>query len=152
MSAEVRIGSVADVDAVMLVMREAFNADFGEAWSRDQCLAMLSLPGTSLGLAEVNGTLLGFAMWRAIFDECELLLIAVDPFHRRLGVAHLLFEHAVTESKAMGCKKLYVEVRIDNPAVAFYQKQGFAQSGVRNNYYRRSDGGPSSALTMHKLI
>jgi [ribosomal protein S18]-alanine N-acetyltransferase len=152
MSVPVRIGSVADVDAIMLVMRHAFNADFGEAWSRDQCLAMLSLPGTSLGIVEKDHALIGFAMWRTVFDESELLLIAVDPLYRRQRVAQSLFENALTESKAKGCKKLFVEVRVDNPAVAFYQKQGFEQCGLRNNYYRRSDGGPSSALTMHKLI
>jgi [ribosomal protein S18]-alanine N-acetyltransferase len=151
MIVHIRAGDKADVDAVMAVMTAAFDPQFGEAWSADQCLAILCLPGTRLVVAESKDCV-GFAIWRTVLDESELFLIAVAPNARNSGTGRALLQHAVTESKRSGAQKLFVEVRVDNPAVAFYQRQGFEQSGMRNNYYKRADGGPTDALTLHLML
>jgi [ribosomal protein S18]-alanine N-acetyltransferase len=152
MTIVVRAGSADDVESLMPVMQSAFDPRYGEAWSIDQFLAMLSLPGTKMSVAENAEDVVGFALWRTIVDECELLLIAVRPQGQKKGSGKALLQTAVTESKSEGCHRLFVEVRTDNPAVAFYQNFGFEQCGFRNNYYRRSDGGPTGALTLRLLI
>ena len=42
---------------------------------------------------------------------------------------------AVAEAKSRGLRKIYLEARTKNPAVKFYEKQGYKKDGVRKGYY-----------------
>ncbi len=137
-----------DIESIMPVMRAAFDPAYGESWSATQCTGVLALPGSRLVMAMRHGEAAGFALWRIVVDEAELLLIAVHPAQQGSGVGNQLLKHAVTESKESGAIRLHVEVRKDNPALHFYAKQGFVQVGRRPFYYKRSDGGSTDAMTL----
>jgi [ribosomal protein S18]-alanine N-acetyltransferase len=139
---------VADIESVLPVMDRAFDPQYGEAWTANQCVSMLSLPGTRFVIGQVDGCIAGFAMMRTVMDESELLLIAVDPRNAGRGMGGKLLDYVVTESAALGAKKLHVEVRSDNRAHQFYASKGFVEVGKRPNYYRRKDGGPTHAITL----
>jgi len=137
-----------DLDEVMSVMTRAFDPRNGEAWTAAQCAGALSLPGSILFLARRNGRALGFALARSVADEAELLLIAVRPDGQRSGAGRELIQKIVSHYAAEGIKRIHLEVRTDNPALAFYDCFGFVQSGLRRNYYRRSDGQFTDAATL----
>lgn len=129
-------------------MERAFDPQFGEAWTASQCLSMLALPGTRFVTCWSADRVIGFAIARTVFDETELLLIAVDPNFAGQGIGSQLLDHVATESVDLGAKRLHVEVRSDNQALEFYSARGFVEVGTRPNYYRRKDGGPTHAITM----
>ena len=70
-----------DLDAVMAIMDAAFEPTYGEAWTRSQCAGILPMAGRVAAHRRraTTGAVAGFALMRAIADEAELLLIAVDP-------------------------------------------------------------------------
>ena len=57
--------------------------------------------------------------------------LAVAECHRRQGIGRALMVAAEAGVRALGCPKLAVQVRTDNPqALAFYERLGFARDDV----------------------
>lgn len=139
---------VAGLDAVMLVMNEAFDPGYGEAWTEPQTVSMLALPGVWLSVAWVDNHPAGFALNRIIADEAELLLLAVSPSFRRLGIATALIERSRMVTRQRKGFRLHLEVRHNNPAIELYRKAGFILVGRRPGYYRGIDGQIHDALTL----
>ncbi|WP_375401931.1 GNAT family N-acetyltransferase [uncultured Sphingomonas sp.] len=135
-----RLADARDIAAVEALMRGAFDPRYGEAWTRNQCLGVMALPGVALLMADVDDEPAGFAMTRRVLDEAELLLLAVAPAHRGHGVGDALLRAAVEEAAVGGCVKLHLEVRDGNPATRLYRRHGFAKVGERRGYYRGVDG------------
>ena len=143
-----REGNEGDLSALMDVMEHAFDPAFGEAWNAGQCLGMLSLPDVWLSFAEAGERTVGFALSRLLMDEAELLLLAVEPDMRCLGVGRALIERTATIAATKGANRLLLEVRDGNQALALYQGAGFGEIGRRRDYYRGSDGTTRDALTL----
>ncbi|HEX8483983.1 GNAT family N-acetyltransferase [Sphingomonas sp.] len=149
---ELRQADGRDIDAVDRVMAAAFDPKFGEAWTRSQTLGVLAMPGIRLTLATIDGIPLGFAMVRAILDEAELLLIAVDPVRRRTGIGGALLRAVEADCTTRGVRKIHLEVRAGNAAVRLYTGRGFAQVGERRGYYRGNVGQSFDAHTYAKTL
>lgn len=142
-------GNSNDLDGVMEVMTTAFDAGFGEGWSRSQCAGILPMSGVILTTARDGlGKVLGFSLQRTVADESELLLLAVHRSAQRSGVGGRLVDHFVDTSTAAGASRLHLEVRDGNAATAMYEAFGFSAAGRRTNYYRGSDGRLHDAVTM----
>jgi ribosomal-protein-alanine N-acetyltransferase len=135
------------LDQVMTVMTAAFGDSFGEAWTRSQCAGILPMEGVTLIVADGGDELLGFALYRIVLDDAELLLIAVSPEAQGKGVGRKLLGQFVDEAKQKGASKIHLEVRDGNPAIRIYQAAGFAPAGRRRNYCRGADGRQYDALT-----
>lgn len=131
-----RAGVPRDIDTVDALMAQAFDPRWGEAWTRGQCLGVLTMPGVRLLLACLDDEPAGFAMTRSVADEIELLLLATVPAHRRRGVGATLLRAVVAEAQAEGVARMHLEVRAGNEAAQLYLAQGFAKVGERRGYYR----------------
>lgn len=147
-----RPGAMTDLGAVDQVMRDAFDARFGEAWTASQVAGVLAMPGVWLTIAEADGTVAGFAMTRAVLDEAELLLLAVRPAMRRRGVGRQLLRSAMVEAGHRGVGKMHLEVRAGNEAITLYRLAGFEKIGERRNYYRGSGGKSFDAQTFQTIL
>ncbi len=147
-----RTGDARDVAIVDTLMAAAFDPRFGEAWTRNQCLGVLAMPGVRLTLALVDDEPAGFAMVRSVADEAELLLLAVDPAYRRRGVGTALLRAVIAEAQAGGIVDLHLEVRSGNDAVKLYTTQGFAKVGERRSYYRGRTGQVYDAHTYRRTL
>ena len=65
--------------------------------------------------------------------DLEILNLAVDPDHRRQGVAGILARKLLQRIAG----PLFLEVRAGNrPALSLYKKLGFTETGQRRSYYR----------------
>lgn len=135
------------LDDVMAVMTAAFGDLYGEAWTRSQCAGILPMNGVTLLVADGGAGLLGFALYRTVADDAELLLLAVSPAEQSKGIGRKLLEQFVVNAKKNGASKIHLEVRDGNPAVGFYEAAGFVPAGRRRKYYRGSDGRQYDALT-----
>ncbi|MEH3157792.1 MAG: GNAT family N-acetyltransferase [Sphingomonas taxi] len=147
-----RTGDARDVATVDALMAAAFDPRFGEAWTRNQCLGVLAMPGVRLTLATVDDAPAGFAMVRAVADEAELLLLGVDPRFRRRGIATALLRAVIAEAQVTGIADLHLEVRANNEAVKLYTAQGFAKVGERRGYYRGRTGETFDAHTYRRAV
>jgi ribosomal-protein-alanine acetyltransferase len=92
-------------------------------------------------VAETDGRILGFAMYRVVAGEGELLNLAVDPSARRTGVARALLQEMMQEAEIW-----HLEVRESNlAAIALYDSLGYQKVGRRSGYY--SDGEAAQLFT-----
>lgn len=144
----VRPAGVEALDDVMRVMNAAFDPVHGEAWSATQCAGALSMPGSILLVATADARVCGFALARTVLDETELLLLGVVPTRRGLGVGAMLVGALIDTVKRSAGRKLYLEVRANNSARAFYARLGFGEVGFRKNYYRGMSGLYTDAVTL----
>lgn len=103
-------------------------------WTAQEFADLLANPHTYLSASEC-----GFALWRGIAGEAELLTIAVDPAHQRQGIGTKLMTTWMSEA-ATTCTSAFLEVASDNAsAIALYSRQGFEIIATRAGYYRRPD-------------
>jgi len=137
------------LDQVMVIMAAAFPPSFGEAWTRSQCAGILPMAGVALRLAsDADGKVTGFSLMRVIADEAELLLIAVDPAAQHRGIGAALLDDFIAFATSHGARRLHLEVRDGNAAIALYERAGFTPAGRRRAYYRGRDGEVRDALTL----
>ena len=110
--------------------------------------ALLDSPNVFL-LTESDGFLIG----RAAAGEAELLTLAVLPAVRRRGIAKRLVQAFLTEAKSRDASAAFLEVAAENvPAIALYERAGFAQVGRRRAYYTGPDGQRQDALVLSRAI
>lgn len=142
----VRPAVAADLAAVAALERDNLGVD---AWPEGLVAEGLSgnLPTVRYLVAEVDGVLAGHAVASIVADIAELQRIAVDPAHRRTGLASDLLDAVVVAARAGGADRLLLEVREDNAgAIAFYAARGFVEIDRRPRYYR--DG--TTAVVMRR--
>lgn len=142
------------LDRIMAVMEAAFDPAYGEAWNRRQLQDALATPNTHCLLAGPGGRpwvegkpAAGFLLSRAAPGDEEILLLAVRPEQRRRGVASRLVTAFKQAAELRGAERLFLEMRVNNPAEAFYRAHDFVPVGRRRNYYRQSDGSYLDAIT-----
>jgi ribosomal-protein-alanine N-acetyltransferase len=149
---ELRAGGVQDLPAVSAIMQDAFDPRYGEAWTKSQCMGMLSLPGVWLTLASVADRDVGFALARSTGLEAELLLLATTLRARGRGVGGALLRAVVAEAAGRGVKDLHLEVRAGNEAIRLYSREGFSKVGERRGYYRGKAGQLFDAQTFARKL
>ena len=147
---DLREGDVRDLDRIDRMMADAFDPRWGEAWTRNQVIGILSVPGVWLTIAELNGRSVGFALIRGVLDEAELLLLAVIPEARRNGVGAALLRSVMADCAMRGVVSMHLEVRDGNDAIKLYRNAGFSKVGERRDYYRGPNGLSYSALTLRR--
>ncbi|WP_299743875.1 ribosomal protein S18-alanine N-acetyltransferase [uncultured Tateyamaria sp.] len=115
-------------------------------WSAQEFVDLLANPHTHLNTAPH-----GFALWRGIAAEAELLTIAVDPAHQGQGIGTKLMTSWMSEA-ATTCASAFLEVASDNAnAIALYTHQGFEIIATRPDYYHRPDS-RADALIMRAAL
>lgn len=151
MSAPLRVLGREDLAALLEVER----ASQPLPWSEAQLLEELLHEDAIVSGAFVDGTLSGYAAWRATVDELWLLNLAVLPSHRRRGLGRLLVEEGEALARARGLSSLWLEVREGNEgARVLYESAGFVVVGRRPAYYRPlTEGAPrEDALLMRRSL
>jgi [ribosomal protein S18]-alanine N-acetyltransferase len=80
---------------------------------------------------------IGWCCLRYLPPEAELLKITILPRFRNSGYGSFLLAEAIAQSRANGCRELFLEVRQSNlQAQLFYRSNGFHQVGLRKKYYQ----------------
>lgn len=103
----------------------------------------LTLPDTlsdHWSLVTDQSSLIGLAGFWLIADEAHISTIAVHPGWRGLGLGEWLLLALLEAGLGLGAETATLEVRPSNqPALALYQKYGFAEVGRRLRYYSDND-------------
>ena len=108
-------------------------------WSKDNFFSSFEVGHKSL-VCKYNHVIIGFLIFSLIKKESHLLNIAVQKKWQKNGAGKILMDVFIKQSKAMGAKKAFLEVRSKNKiAINFYNKFNFLKDAVRTNYYTGSD-------------
>jgi ribosomal-protein-alanine N-acetyltransferase len=105
-------------------------------WSRSMFAGELAKPA-SICLGAFDGEqLVGYMIISRYVDAWHVMNVAVDPDHRRRGIASLLLDR-LFESTDDGTRRGYtLEVRVSNEgAIKLYEEAGFRPRGIRRGYY-----------------
>ena len=136
----VRAALPADIDAIADLEVDNLGAD---AWSEGLIAEGVTgnLPTIHYLVAEADTpdgpVVVGHVAASIVADIAELQRIAVDPAHRRTGLASALLQAVVDTARAEGADRLLLEVREDNAgALAFYAARDFVEVDRRRRYYR----------------
>jgi ribosomal-protein-alanine acetyltransferase len=135
-SASLRPAGLSDLPAIMVIERTSFPTD---AWSEDAMAATLQAGDSVAFAAEEDDRLVGYA---AVLTpqgaaDADVLTIAVDRSVRRSGVGRALLTRLLEAAAQRGARRVFLEVRDDNPAAqALYESEGFAAIARRPRYYQ----------------
>ena len=93
--------------------------------------------GRTVFLACREGEILTGSVWvQTVLDEGYIGNVAVRPAYRRRGIADALLHALERLGRERGLSFLTLEVRAGNaPAIALYEKNGYARVGRRPGYY-----------------
>lgn len=141
----VRTMTDADLDQVLAIE----TVSFPSPWTREHFVAELESDHSFPYVAISDGKVVGYVCLMSLFEEAEILDIAVDPEQRGRGVAGALIQYAMMVASRKEAVSIRLEVRDSNSAaIALYEKLGFARAGVRSRYYEGRD----DAVLMEKKL
>lgn len=119
-----------DLPQVIAIERRSFPTP----WSLSMFVLELSKPSGVCLAAATERRLIGYLVCSRYDTVWHVMNVAVDPAHRRRGIASTLIER-LFEQAGDGVPYT-LEVRISNAeAIAMYERFGFRPAGVRRRYY-----------------
>lgn len=140
-----------DIPAVR-AFEQAACADATHAWSEDNYRSSLSSGYWMRVCTLPGGQVVGVCVAMFGVDELHLLNIAVDRACHGQGLASFMLERLVDLCQAHRLATLWLEVRPSNTrARALYERHGYAQVGLRKNYYPAL-GGREDAVVMRREV
>lgn len=129
-----RVKDVAPEDLARIHELEA--AAFPDPWSENSLRESLSQKNIIFLTVQEEEKILGYLIVYYVLDECEIARIAVEEEYRRKGAAALLIKELERRCREKGIRRILLDVRESNKgAIAFYRGQGFAEDGLRKNFY-----------------
>lgn len=93
---------------------------------------------------------IGFYIGELVIDEATLMDICVTPSDQGKGLGKKLLTQFISQAKAKGAVKIWLEVRAKNiTAQMLYMNVGFIETGRRTGYYPSARGfGYEDAIVM----
>jgi ribosomal-protein-alanine N-acetyltransferase len=136
---ELRRMEVRDLAEVMSIERLSFSNPWSETTFEGELQnRSVSVPMVAVEAAEKK--VIGYVIYWKIGNEVQINNIAVDPGHRRRGVAEGMLDRILGSVRKEGAAFVALEVRVSNSAArTLYEKFGFEVIGLRKNYYSRPD-------------
>jgi [ribosomal protein S18]-alanine N-acetyltransferase len=142
---EIRAMARSDLDAVMTIEMSSYT----HPWKKEHFLQELHSPLSFPLVATINGKVSAYVCLMSLFEEAQIMNIAVAPDVRRTGIARLLIDAAINTARGKGAENLVLEVRESNhAAIALYESYGFSRYFVRKRYYE----GQEDAILMEKEL
>ena len=120
------------IERVLKIEQEAFP----HPWKRDDFEYVLNKPNGYAIVAYNSNLLVGYALGFFVRQEFHLASLAIRRDIQCQGLGTFLLSSVVNRVKDEGSKLITLEVRMSNaPAIALYEKAGFSQIAIRENYY-----------------
>jgi ribosomal-protein-alanine N-acetyltransferase len=142
-----------DLHVLAALHERCFTAAWDQDWSATSFAETLAMPGAGGWLIHDGDMPRGFIVTRQVLDEMEIILIGVDPDHRRHGLAGRLLDVALSEAHRSGVRKVFLEQAAPNAAAqALYIGRGFQPVGRRGGYYRGRDGAAVDAVVLRREL
>ncbi len=86
-------------------------------------------------------------------ERAHLMLLAVRPSHRRMGIGQRMLEWMIASARCAGIASVHLELRAGNEAARrFYRAMGFYETVLVPGYYRSGEGRKEGALRMLRVL
>ena len=121
-----------DLKRVTEIERENFSVP----WSEEGFRSSLHQNEYLFLTVVAEGEVAGYCGLLQSFDEADITNVAVDKRFRRQGIGYLMLTRLMELGRERGIERYTLEVRAGNePAIALYEKLGFASVGIRKGFY-----------------
>ena len=115
---------IEDIDSIVKIEKECFT----DAWSWESFHYCFMSPFYVNIVARINGAIVGYGFMKSIYEDAELLRIAVSSSYRRLDIGYRILDYLINEVKNNGAEKVFLDVRKSNEAaISLYEKMGFSR-------------------------
>ena len=142
---EIVASDTALVEAIAAIERESFALP----WSVREIVSICNRADFCGVVAEMNGEIVGYLLGLTLFEDAEVLRIAVSEKYRGQKIGGAILDTFFELVKARGAQKTFLEVRVSNePAIRLYESRAFARGRVRKKYYENGE----SAIEMYKRL
>ena len=122
------------------------------SWTESQFQSELAKPYSNFLVLtddETDTSIAGYIIFWMMYDECQILNLAVDLAYRGLGLAKMMMRKAMVLAIKKGIRKMTLEVRKSNlAAIQLYQELHFAIIHVRKNFYSNGEDAYSMMLSL----
>lgn len=156
----IRLAEQRDAQTIAAMSRDFIEAGLGWKYDaprvirairdRETLAAVACESGKS---AAARGALTGFAIMEFGEERAHLVLLAVRPSHRRLGIGQKLLEWVLQSARVAGIASVHLELRASNDAARrFYRAMGFYETVLVPGYYRSGEGRKEGALRMLRVL
>jgi ribosomal protein S18 acetylase RimI-like enzyme len=166
----IRLADPRDAQAVALMSRDFIESGLG--WKYDaarvlkairdrETLAIVACEGaktapqgrSAAAVAAARDALAGFAIMEIGEERAHLVLLAVRPSHRRVGIGQRMLEWLLESARVAGMASVHLELRAGNDAARrFYRAMGFYETVLVPGYYRSGEGRKEGALRMLRVL
>jgi ribosomal-protein-alanine N-acetyltransferase len=138
--------TAADLDAIDTIEQLSFPAP----WPKATFAGELQREWARIDVGRIAGEVVAFNNYWIVTTELHILAIATHPDHRGRGHGAQLLDHSIAQARAGGATLATLEVRKGNvPAIALYERAGFATVHVRQRYYQ--DDGEDALVMLRGL-
>ena len=101
---------------------------------------------------KIEDDIIGYCISLFAMDECQLLNITVKSESQQKGFGQLMLKNLFSDCRKAKITNIFLEVRKSNlSAIKLYEKNGFNEIGIRNNYYRNK-GAKEDAILMGLVL
>jgi ribosomal protein S18 acetylase RimI-like enzyme len=150
-----------DAQAIAAMSRDFIESGLG--WKYDAARVLRAMRDRETlavvaceGAAKTNttkGAVAGFAIMEFGDERAHLVLLAVRPSHRRLGIGQRLLDWLLESARVAGMASIHLELRAGNDAARrFYRAMGFYETVLVPGYYRSGEGRKEGALRMLRVL
>src|SRR5439155_181672 len=156
----IRLAEPRDAQAIGMMSRDFVEAGLG--WKYDAARVLrairdretLAVVACESGKSSTSrGAVTGFAIMEFGDERAHLVLLAVRPSHRRLGIGQRLLEWMLESARCAGMSSIHLELRASNDAARrFYRAMGFYETVLVPGYYRSGEGRKEGALRMLRVL
>ena len=153
----VRIAEPGDAHAIAEMSRDHIESGLGWRYDPAHVLramrrretVVLAATGRQTYVARDRPALSGFAIMDFGDERAHLVLLAVQPAQRRLGIGRRLVEWLLESAVTAGMASVHLELRADNEAARrFYRVLGFSETVLVPRYYN----GREAAMRMIRVL
>jgi [ribosomal protein S18]-alanine N-acetyltransferase len=147
-----RPATAEDLPKVLEIERRVHSAP----WDEDHFQEELTKPYSQFLVFtddETDETVAGYIVFWILFNECQILDVAVDLPFRRRGLAKEMVRKAVNFALKKDIRKVLLEVRKSNSAALhLYQSIGFVVTHVRKGFYSNGEDAYQMALFLEDNV
>ena len=145
----IRLAEPRDAQAIAEMSRDHIESGLGWRYDAARLLRAMRSRETAVLAACERATLAGFALMEFGDERAHLVLLAVQPSHRRRGIGRRLVDWLLESAYTAGMASIHLELRASNEAARrFYRALGFSETVLMPRYYN----GREAAMRMIRVL
>ena len=128
-----REATLEDIDRIEEIEKDSFT----DNWRFDAFNSCLIGPFYDMNVATINDSIIGYSIMKCIYEDGELIRIAVDKTMRGQGIGEEILVRQLDKARSLGVEKIFLDVRESNEvAISLYEKLGFVRYEITKDFYR----------------